>query len=77
MPRSHTSEPAPLELPRRLHELESTVMEQIWAAGESSVRDVMSALNESLDNDRAYTTYMTVMERLRKKGLLLRHSGDH
>jgi predicted transcriptional regulator len=47
-------------------------MEHIWAAGESSVRDVMSALNESLDNDRAYTTYMTIMERLRKKGLLLR-----
>jgi predicted transcriptional regulator len=56
----------------RLPELESVVMEQIWAAGESSVRDVMSALNEVLENKRAYTTYMTIIERLRKKGLLLR-----
>lgn len=63
---------SPPPVPPRLPELESAVMEQIWAAGESSVRDVMSALNESLDNDRAYTTYMTIIERLRQKGLLLR-----
>jgi predicted transcriptional regulator len=62
----------PSAAPPPLPELERAVMERIWAAGESSVRDVMSALNESLDNDRAYTTYMTIMERLRKKGLLLR-----
>lgn len=65
------SESTPPTAPR-LPELESVVMEQIWAAGESTVRDVMSALNEALDNKRAYTTYMTIIERLRTKGLLLR-----
>jgi predicted transcriptional regulator len=56
----------------RLPDLESVVMEQIWAAGESTVRDVMSSLNEALESERAYTTYMTIIERLRNKGLLLR-----
>jgi predicted transcriptional regulator len=72
MLRSDSSHEIPATPLPRLPELEGVVMEQIWAAGESSVRDVMSALNESLDNGRAYTTYMTIMERLRKKGLLLR-----
>jgi predicted transcriptional regulator len=56
----------------RLHELEGAVMERIWSAGESSVRDVMEALNQALTAERAYTTYMTIMTRLQKKGLLLR-----
>ena len=47
-------------------------MEQIWSAGESSVREVMEALNRPSGTDRAYTTYMTIMTRLQKKGLLLR-----
>jgi predicted transcriptional regulator len=47
-------------------------MEQLWAAGESSVRSVMEALNRRSRRDRAYTTYMTIMARLHKKGLLRR-----
>lgn len=47
-------------------------MERIWSAGECSVRDVMEALNQSLAAERAYTTYMTIMTRLQKKGMLLR-----
>ena len=47
-------------------------MEQLWTAAEGSVRDVMDALNAPLARKRAYTTYMTIMERLRKKGLLQR-----
>ena len=47
-------------------------MEQIWSAGESSVREVMNAINTPLKRKRAYTTYMTIMMRLQKKGLLLR-----
>lgn len=47
-------------------------MEQVWAAGESSVRSVMEALNRRSRKDRAYTTYMTIMARLHKKGLLRR-----
>ena len=47
-------------------------MEELWRSGESSVRAVMQALNKRTRTDRAYTTYMTVMARLHKKGLLAR-----
>jgi predicted transcriptional regulator len=47
-------------------------MEQLWRSGEASVRSVMEALNERADKKRAYTTYMTIMARLHKKGLLAR-----
>ena len=46
-------------------------MEELWESGDSSVREVMRALNKGR-TDRAYTTYMTVMARLHKKGLLAR-----
>jgi predicted transcriptional regulator len=55
-----------------LHELESEVMEQLWRSGDASVRSVMEALNKRARQERAYTTYMTVMARLHKKGLLVR-----
>jgi predicted transcriptional regulator len=58
--------------PPPLHELEAEVMEELWESGESSVRAVMRALNKRTRTDRAYTTYMTVMGRLHKKGLLAR-----
>jgi predicted transcriptional regulator len=58
--------------PPPLHELESEIMEDLWKAGESSVRTVMERLNEGADDPRAYTTYMTVMARLHTKGLLAR-----
>ena len=62
----------PAKTPPPLHELEAEVMDQLWSGGESSVRAVMAALNADTDKDRAYTTYMTVMGRLHKKGLLVR-----
>ncbi|MDQ2727354.1 MAG: BlaI/MecI/CopY family transcriptional regulator [Actinomycetota bacterium] len=52
-----------------LYELESEVMEELWANGEAPVRAVMEALNRHA-KPRAYTTYMTVMARLHSKGLL-------
>ena len=58
--------------PPQLHELESEVMEEIWARGESSVREVMDALNARTSKPRAYTTYMTIMARLHGKGVLNR-----
>ena len=45
-------------------------MEQLWADGEASVRTVMDALNKRASKQRAYTTYMTIMARLHKKGVL-------
>ncbi len=55
-----------------LHELESEVMEELWRVGEEPIRPVMEALNLVAAKPRAYTTYMTVMARLCKKGLLER-----
>jgi predicted transcriptional regulator len=59
-------------VPPPLHELESEVMEEMWRSGESSVRSVMDELNRVAPKQRAYTTYMTIMARLHKKGLLTR-----
>jgi len=60
----------PANAPPPLHELEAEVMEQLWERGESSVRDVMRAINVRSGKDRAYTTYMTIMARLHRKGVL-------
>jgi predicted transcriptional regulator len=59
-------------IPPPLHELEEAVMEEVWWRGETSVREVMEALNGRGEIDRAYTTYMTIMSRLDSKGLLNR-----
>ena len=48
--------------------LEAAVMRVLWQAGAYSVRDVAVALGDS----HAYTTVMTTMDRLFKKGLLAR-----
>lgn len=68
-----STKPSRGSVPPPLHELESEVMEEMWASGESSVRALMEALNDRADKPRAYTTYMTIMARLDKKGLLSRH----
>jgi len=59
-------------VPPPLHELESEVMEELWRGGEAPVRSVMEALNKRARTERAYTTYMTIMARLHKKGVLVR-----
>ena len=59
--------------PPALHELETEVMDAVWAGGEeTTVRRVMDELNARSSPDRAYTTFMTVMARLDDKGLLKR-----
>lgn len=55
-------------------------MERVWAAGEVTVHAVRDELNARSDKERAYTTVMTVMSRLCKKGLLKkerRGRSDH
>jgi len=48
-------------------------MDEVWRQdGETTVRAVMEALNAGREQDRAYTTYMTIMARLDRKGLLSR-----
>ena len=58
--------------PPALHELESEVMEVVWDLGEASVRTVMDELNRRASKQRKYTTVMTILARLDKKGLLTR-----
>lgn len=55
-----------------LGNLEFELMEILWSRGESSVRDVVPKLSRPL----AYTTVMTTLDRLFKKGLLDRHKSD-
>ena len=47
-------------------------MEELWSSGEAPVRGVLDALNSRSSKKRAYTTYMTIMARLHKKGMLVR-----
>src|SRR5574341_2234543 len=48
--------------------LEAQVIEHVWAHGEVTVRDVYDALRQ--ERDLAYTTIMTVVHNLHRKGLL-------
>jgi predicted transcriptional regulator len=52
----------------RLGSLERAVLSFVWERGDTSVRDACERLGSSV----AYTTVMTTMDRLFKKGLLTR-----
>jgi len=59
----------------RLGELEQAVMECLWSAPEpQTVRQVHESLAEH--RDLAYTTVMTVLQRLAKKHLVVQHRDD-
>jgi predicted transcriptional regulator len=47
-------------------------MNEAWRHERLSVRELMERLNRRARPPRAYTTYMTVMSRLDRKGLLSR-----
>jgi predicted transcriptional regulator len=59
-------------VPPPLGVLEADVMEQLWRQGEATVRTVLEAINATAGKERAYTTVMTVMGNLDRKGLLTR-----
>ena len=59
---------------RGFGELEAVIMERLWAAGEwRTVRQVLTGLLE--ERKIAYTTVLTVMDNLHKKGWLRRQSA--
>lgn len=58
--------------PPPLHSLEQEVMEEVWRLGETGGRAVLDGLNARSDRVRAYTTIMTILNRLHEKGLLTR-----
>ena len=53
----------------RLGELERAAMQVVWQTGTATAREVESAL---VDRGLAYTTWLTVLGRLERKGLLAR-----
>ena len=54
---------------QHLGSLETEVMQRLWGAGRPmAVRDVL----EELDRELAYTTAMTVLDNLHRKGLVTR-----
>jgi predicted transcriptional regulator len=56
---------------RQFGELEAAVMDRLWAWGEpATVRDVVEDLRR--ERPLAYTTVMTVMDNLHRKGVLAR-----
>jgi predicted transcriptional regulator len=55
-----------------LGRLEFELMQILWSRGECNVRDVVQFLDRAL----AYTTVMTTLDRLYKKGLLDRRMPD-
>jgi predicted transcriptional regulator len=58
-----------------LGDLEREVMTRLWDAGEPlTVRQVHERV--SRDRDLAYTTVMTVLDRLAKKGVVLQEKAD-
>jgi predicted transcriptional regulator len=52
--------------------LEQRVMYCVWTRGEVTVRDVLA----DVDDEVAYTTVMTTLDRLYKKGLLQRRKAS-
>ena len=52
--------------------LEEDVMDVVWRLGSGNVRDVVGRMERNL----AYTTIMTTLDRLYKKGLLARELTD-
>jgi len=54
--------------------LEQDVMDVVWGLRDATVRDVHAELASS--REIAYTTVMTTMARLARKGLLLRDTAD-
>ncbi|MCW2641987.1 MAG: CopY family transcriptional regulator [Dactylosporangium sp.] len=56
---------------RGFGELEAVIMDRLWARGEpATVREVLTDLRQH--REIAYTTVLTVMENLHKKGVLRR-----
>ena len=59
-------------LGKSLGPLERDVMEVVWNLGSANVREVAAAITRPL----AYTTVMTTLDRLYKKGVLQRVTND-
>lgn len=70
MPSVSVADPA--SVPPPLHELESKVMDHLWTLEEGSVRQVLEAVNAGAAKELAYTTIMTILQRLDRKQVVMR-----
>ena len=59
-------------VPPLLHELERKVMDHLWTLEEGSVREVLQAVNAASSRELAYTTIMTILQRLDRKQVVKR-----
>ena len=64
-------QPSSDETPAQLGSLQAAILEDLWSAGESPIREVVARL-EGRGLRLAYTTVLTVMVRLHARGLLAR-----
>ncbi len=58
-----------------LGELQRAVMEIVWDSGQATVKDVLAVISSRRDTPPAYTTILTVMQKLEKAGFI-RHLKD-
>jgi predicted transcriptional regulator len=66
----------PSNASRGLGPLESEVMDAVWAVEDPvSIREIVDVLNGRRTEPLAYTTVMTVMNRLTTKNVLRRHGA--
>ncbi|SRR6266849_1786608 len=70
--KNRIAHPSPAVQQLSLGRLEFDLMQILWSRGESNVRDAV----QRLDRPLAYTTVMTTLDRLYKKGLLDRRMPD-
>lgn len=59
---------------RPLGDLERAIMDALWRRAPRTVKDVAQAL---VDRELAYTTVMTTLDRLHKKGVVVREKNGH
>jgi BlaI family transcriptional regulator, penicillinase repressor len=71
MNETFTKRPSPRRSLLDLAPLELDCMNTLWPMGEATVREIREALAER--RPRAYTTIMTIMDRLARKGVVDRH----
>ena len=67
---NHTKTPSPRHALLDLAPLELDCLNMLWPMGEATVREIRDALASR--RPRAYTTIMTIMDRLARKGIVER-----
>ena len=73
LPENSAATPGPRHSILDLAPLELDCMNVLWPLGEATVRDVQQALRPT--RPRAYTTIMTILDRLAQKGVVQRQKA--